>query len=120
MQHMCTAGLLADVLHIPSAVALYLLARLTTCWALHASTLKTPGEKATNKDELFKTYQPVKSRSFGVSLLLEFLCVALFQFLGGSVTDPRWAPWTNGLSLAGRSPLIHDHAACLGLEYVRV
>jgi len=58
------------------------------------------GEKATNKDELFKTYQPVKSRSFGVSLLLEFLCVALFQFLGGSVTDPRWAPWTNGLSLA--------------------
>lgn len=48
----------------------------------------------------FTTYQPVYSRVFGQSLLVEFVGVACFQFLGGTSRDPVLTPFVNGLALA--------------------
>ncbi|GBF97262.1 hypothetical protein Rsub_09953 [Raphidocelis subcapitata] len=48
----------------------------------------------------FTVYKSIKSHQFLVSLLVEFLGVLLFSFLGSTVTDPQLGPWVNGLALA--------------------
>jgi glycerol uptake facilitator-like aquaporin len=44
--------------------------------------------------------QSVTSRNFAVSLLVEFLGVMLFTFIGSTVTNPTLGPFVNGFSLA--------------------
>lgn len=44
--------------------------------------------------------QPITSKTFIVSLLVEFIGVMIFTFLGSSVTDKVHGPWVNGLALA--------------------
>ncbi|KAI8471971.1 MAG: aquaporin-like protein [Monoraphidium minutum] len=48
----------------------------------------------------FTTYQSVRSHQFAVSLLVEFIGVTLFSFLGSTVKDPILGPIVNGLALA--------------------
>lgn len=48
----------------------------------------------------FTNYQPVTSKTFAISLLVEFLGVMLFSFLGTTVNDKVHGPWVNGLALA--------------------
>jgi hypothetical protein len=44
--------------------------------------------------------QPITSKTFIVSLLVEFIGVMIFTFLGSSVSDKVHGPWVNGLALA--------------------
>jgi hypothetical protein len=44
--------------------------------------------------------QPITSKTFIVSLLVEFIGVMIFTFLGSTVTDKVHGPWVNGLALA--------------------
>lgn len=53
-----------------------------------------------NQDTCFTNYQPVTSKTFAVSLLLEFIGVMIFSFLGTTVSDKVHGPWVNGLALA--------------------
>jgi len=53
-----------------------------------------------NKDTLFANYQPITSKTFSISLLVEFLGVMIFSFLGTTVNDKVHGPWVNGLALA--------------------
>ena len=50
-------------------------------------------------DRFFANYQSVYSKTFAVSLLVEFLAVLLFSFIGTTVKDP-YGPIGNGLALA--------------------
>lgn len=53
-----------------------------------------------NKDTVFANYQSITSKTFAVSLLVEFLGVMIFAFLGTTVDDKVHGPWVNGLALA--------------------
>jgi hypothetical protein len=37
--------------------------------------------------------QPITSKTFSVSLLVEFIGVMIFSFLGSTVDDKVWGPW---------------------------
>lgn len=50
-------------------------------------------------DTTFTTFAGVRSRTFAVSLFVEFVGVLLFSFLGSTVSGPM-GPWVNGLALA--------------------
>lgn len=63
--------------------------------------------KHVDKDAVFTNYQPITSKVFFVSLLVEFLGVCFFQFLGGSVNPkspmvPWWVPGAGSLQLLSR------------------
>jgi hypothetical protein len=52
------------------------------------------GGSHVDKDAVFTNYQAITSKVFGVSLLVEFLGVCFFQFLGGSVNPKSpMVPW---------------------------
>jgi hypothetical protein len=53
-----------------------------------------------DSETVFANYQSISSKTFAVSLLVEFLGVLFFQFLGGSASDKVFVPWANGLALA--------------------
>lgn len=56
----------------------------------------------TNQDTstTFTHFTGIRSHTFIISLLVEFLGVLLFSFLGSTVTDPILGPFVNGLALA--------------------
>lgn len=54
---------------------------------------------AVQTDTTFTNFAGVRSRTFGISLLVEFLGVMLFSFLGSTVSGAM-GPWVNGLALA--------------------
>ncbi|KAI8471179.1 MAG: aquaporin-like protein [Monoraphidium minutum] len=47
----------------------------------------------------FTNFAGIRSRTFGVSLIMEFVGVMIFSFLGSTVTG-EMTPWVNGLALA--------------------
>jgi hypothetical protein len=49
---------------------------------------------------VFSNYASVSSKTFVVSLLVEFIGTMIFTFLGSTVSDPVHGPWVNGLALA--------------------
>eukprot|EP00878_Enallax_costatus_P000143 GHUV01000186.1.p1 GENE.GHUV01000186.1~~GHUV01000186.1.p1 ORF type:complete len:303 (+),score=50.80 GHUV01000186.1:123-1031(+) len=53
-----------------------------------------------DRDSVFANYQAVRSKTFIVSLLVEFIGTMIFTFLGSSVSDKVFGPWVNGLALA--------------------
>eukprot|EP00775_Hariotina_reticulata_P002360 gene2360-2666_t len=53
-----------------------------------------------NQETVFANYQAVTSKTFAISLLVEFLGVLIFAFLGTTVDDKVFGPWVNGLALA--------------------
>lgn len=53
-----------------------------------------------NQDTVFANYQAITSKTFAVSLLVEFVGVMIFAFLGTTVDDKVHGPWVNGLALA--------------------
>ncbi|WIA41374.1 hypothetical protein OEZ86_004966 [Tetradesmus obliquus] len=75
---------------------------------------------AVDQETVFSNYQAIASRTFSVSLIVEFIdpaaavqfvagtCCAtqfdagvlIFSFLGTTVSDPVHGPWVNGLALA--------------------
>lgn len=70
---------------------------------LFACLLHPPGHKPYtpfNPCTAVACSQPITSKTFIVSLLVEFIGVMIFTFLGSSVTDKVHGPWVNGLALA--------------------
>eukprot|EP00775_Hariotina_reticulata_P007751 gene7751-7950_t len=53
-----------------------------------------------DQETVFNNYQPVTSKVFAISLLVEFIGVLIFSFLGTTVDDKVFGPWVNGLALA--------------------
>lgn len=53
-----------------------------------------------DSETVFANYQAITSRTFIVSLLVEFIGVMIFTFLGSTVNDKVHGPWVNGLALA--------------------
>jgi len=53
-----------------------------------------------NQETVFANYQSIRSKTFFVSLLVEFIGVMIFSFIGTTVTDKVFGPWANGLALA--------------------
>ncbi|KAF6256244.1 aquaporin-like protein [Scenedesmus sp. NREL 46B-D3] len=51
-------------------------------------------------DTVFANYQAITSKTFLVSLMVEFIGTMMFTFLGSTVTDKVFGPWVNGLALA--------------------
>lgn len=56
-------------------------------------------DKAVDSDTVFANYQAIHSKTFVVSLLVEFIGVMMFSFLGSTVTNPILAPFVNGFAL---------------------
>ena len=56
------------------------------------------GDKV-DRDSLFNNYKNVRSKTFAVSLAVEFIGVMFFQIIGGA-SSAAMAPFTNGFALA--------------------
>lgn len=57
------------------------------------------GATGVDSETVFANYQNVASKTFAVSLVVEFLGVMFFQFLGGTVKDPVLGPFVNAFAL---------------------